>query len=89
MMKKTLYTIVLVWLVGWSMPLRATKLIGLHVIDKDYLMVHFRDGEVHYRDDGTGRSAYLGHYFVAGDDTHKGKTNTYFICKGLSLPHGE
>lgn len=51
------------------MSLNATKLVGLHVIDKDYLMVHFRDGEVHYRDDGTGRSAYLGHYFVEGDDT--------------------
>ena len=32
-------------------------------------MVHFRDGEVHYRDDGTGPSAYLGHSFAEGDDT--------------------
>ena len=48
---------------------RATKLMGLHVIDNSYLMLHFRDGEVRYRDDGTGRSAYLGHYFVEGDDT--------------------
>ena len=50
-------------------PAEATKLIGLKVIDKDYLMVHFRDGEVHYRDDGTGPSAYLGHSFAEGDDT--------------------
>ena len=62
-------TFALLFLVVWAMPVRATKLMGLHVIDKDYLMLHFRDGEVHYRDDGTGRSAYLGHYFVAGDDT--------------------
>ncbi len=47
----------------------ATKLISLNVIDKEYLMVHFRDGEVHYRDDGTGPSAYLGHSFAEGDDT--------------------
>lgn len=32
-------------------------------------MVHFRDGEVRYRDDGTGPSAYLGHTFMEGDDT--------------------
>jgi hypothetical protein len=47
----------------------ATKLMGVKVIDKDYLMVHFRDGEVHYRDSGTGQSAYLGHSFAEGDDT--------------------
>ena len=50
-------------------PAAATKVIGLKVIDKDYLMVHFRDGEVHYRDSGTGTSAYLGHSFAEGDDT--------------------
>ena len=47
----------------------ATKFLDLKVIDKDYLMVHFRDGEVRYRDNGTGKSAYLGHTFVEGDDT--------------------
>ena len=47
----------------------ATKFLELKVIDKDYLMVHFRDGEVRYRDDGTGPSAYLGHSFAEGDDT--------------------
>lgn len=52
-----------------SVPLFATKLIGLKVIDKDYLMIQFRDGEVHYRDNGTGKSAYLGHSFEEGDDT--------------------
>ncbi|MCR4583098.1 MAG: glycosyl hydrolase family 5, partial [Prevotella sp.] len=47
----------------------ATKLIALKVIDKDYLMVQFRDGEVRYRDSGTGQSAFLGHSFAEGDDT--------------------
>ena len=50
-------------------PSSATKVLGLKVIDSHYLMVHFRDGEVHYRDDGTGPSAYLGHSFAEGDDT--------------------
>lgn len=49
--------------------MQATRLLEVKVVDKDYLMVHFRDGEVHYRDNGTGTSAYLGHTFVEGDDT--------------------
>ncbi len=49
--------------------MKATKFLGVRVVDNHYLMVHFRDGEVHYRDDATGPSAYLGHTFVEGDDT--------------------
>ena len=52
-----------------SIPAVATKVIGLRVIDKNYLMLHLRDGEVHYRDSGEGPSAYLGHSFSEGDDT--------------------
>ena len=52
-----------------AIPTFATKLVGLRVVDKDYLMLQFRDGEVHYRDSGTGQSAYLGHSFSEGDDT--------------------
>ena len=70
MMKKNRLTVVLAGLlVLASLPVRATKVMGLRVIDKNYLMVHFRDGEVHYRDNGTGPSAYLGHSFSEGDDT--------------------
>lgn len=32
-------------------------------------MLQFRDGEVRYRDNGTGTSAYLGHSFAEGDDS--------------------
>lgn len=49
--------------------LNATKFIGAKSLDKDYIIVHFRDGEVRYRDNGTGPSAYLGHTFAEGDDT--------------------
>ena len=52
-----------------SVQVGATKYLELKVIDKDYLCVHFRDGEVRYRDTGEGASAYLGHTFVEGDDT--------------------
>ena len=63
---KSLLTVVLLMTVA---PVSATKFLGLRIIDKNYLMVHFRDGEVHYRDNGTGPSAYLGHSFTEGDDT--------------------
>lgn len=47
----------------------ASRLIETRIVDKDYLMLHFRDGEIRYRDDATGPSAYLGHSFAEGDDT--------------------
>ena len=50
---------------------QATHFLGIQVVDKDYVMLHFRDGEVRYRDDATGPSAYLGHSFAEGDDTLK------------------
>ena len=68
-MKKLFSTLLSGMLLMTATPMSATKLIGIKVIDKDYLMLHFRDGEVHYRDKGTGQSAYLGHSFAEGDDT--------------------
>ena len=67
-MKKTLFLILLLSFLLPSFAL-ANRFIGIQVIDKDYLMLHFRDGEVRYRDDATGPSAYLGHSFAEGDDT--------------------
>ena len=69
MTKKLFHAVVVGLLLMTAIPSAATKLLGLKVIDKDYLMVHFRDGEIHYRDSGTGTSAYLGHSFAQGDDT--------------------
>ena len=68
-MKKLLPTLLSCLLLLTATPMTATKLMGLKVIDKDYLMLHFRDGEVHYRDNATGPSAFLGHSFSEGDDT--------------------
>ena len=47
----------------------ATKYKGVQVIDKETLVVRFQDGDIRYRDDGTGKSAFLGHSFAEGDDT--------------------
>ena len=69
MTQKFLKTVILLAVLMTAAPAAATKVLGLRVIDKNYLMLHFRDGEVHYRDDGTGPSAYLGHSFSEGDDT--------------------
>ncbi len=67
---KTIFSSVLsAFLLALPVSSMASKFIGIRVIDKDYLMLQFRDGEVHYRDNGTGESAYLGHTFVEGDDT--------------------
>ena len=69
MIQKFLKSVILLAVLMTAVPAAATKVLKLSVIDKNYLMVHFRDGEVHYRDDGTGPSAYLGHSFAEGDDT--------------------
>ena len=69
MPKKLRYAVLVALLVLTACPVTATKVIGLKVIDKNYLVVQFRDGEVRYRDNGTGPSAYLGHSFSEGDDT--------------------
>jgi hypothetical protein len=69
MIQKILKSIILFAVLITVAPAAATKVLELKIIDKNYLMVHFRDGEVHYRDDGTGPSAYLGHSFSEGDDT--------------------
>lgn len=49
--------------------LLATRLVEVRVLDRDYLVVFFRDGEVFYRDNGKGASAFSGHDVAPGDDT--------------------
>ena len=47
----------------------ATRFKGLQTVDDQTLLLRFQDGDIRYRDDGTGKSAFLGHTFVEGDDT--------------------
>jgi hypothetical protein len=42
----------------FSGNIQATKLVTLKVIDKDYLMVYFTDGQVNFVDDGKGKTAF-------------------------------
>jgi len=44
-------------LAAMSVPLGATRLVEIRPVDEQVLMVHFRDGEILYRDDGSGPSA--------------------------------
>jgi endoglucanase len=39
----------------------ASKVASVKVLDKNYLIVHFMDGEVIRRDDGKGNCAFMGH----------------------------
>ncbi|WP_304425343.1 glycoside hydrolase family 9 protein [uncultured Duncaniella sp.] len=66
---RIIYSILILLAILLPFDAECTRLLGVKVVDKDYLMVHFRDGEVRYRDNGTGRSAYLGHAYAMGDDS--------------------
>lgn len=63
-------TATLVLLIAAS-PLHASRLVGLSVIDKEYLMIHFQDGEVTFRDDGKGEDAFSSRTHIDGIDTVK------------------
>ena len=49
-------------------PSTQGKLREVRPLDQDYLLIYAKDGEVSYRDDGTGPSAFQGHDFSSGDD---------------------
>jgi hypothetical protein len=49
-------------------PEDTRKLRQVRPLDQDYVMVTIKDGQVVYRDDGTGPSAFQGHDFAEGDD---------------------
>ncbi|TVP98713.1 MAG: T9SS C-terminal target domain-containing protein [Balneolaceae bacterium] len=48
-------------IIGIAPELQASKLAEIKVLDQDYLILHFKDGEVFFVDDGTGPSAFAGH----------------------------
>ncbi|MCB0746047.1 MAG: glycoside hydrolase family 9 protein [Ignavibacteriae bacterium] len=45
-----------------------SKFIKVSIVDKDYLAIYFKDGEVIYKDDANGPSAYLGHGYSEDAD---------------------
>jgi len=62
---------------GFSQTLLASKLVEMKVVDQDYLMLHFKDGEVEFVDDGHGEYAYHGH--------HSEPENSYVVSYGDKL----
>ncbi|MBN1456774.1 MAG: hypothetical protein JW912_02865, partial [Sedimentisphaerales bacterium] len=54
----------------------AAKLVGIKVIDKDYVQVNFIDGEVNFVDDGLGSTAYTSNHDTA---------NNYVVLYGTAL----
>jgi endoglucanase len=69
----------LIVFVFWvSQTLLASKLVEMKVVDKDYLMLHFKDAEVKFVDDGLGPGAYGGHESLDPD-------NSYVISYGDTL----
>jgi endoglucanase len=54
--------LLMIFVGGSVCPLFATKLAGVTILDKDYLVVHFLDGEVIHRDDGKGGTAFTSNH---------------------------
>lgn len=65
-MKKITYFFFL--LLAGSGNVFGSKLVNIQVLDKGYLMVYFKDGEMFYTDDGKRASGYTGHDYVDGDE---------------------
>lgn len=41
--------------------IQASKLVKVEIVDREYIMVHFKDGDVLRKDDGKGKCAFYGH----------------------------
>ena len=52
---------------GMCSPAWGAKLVEVRSVDDEYLMVHWHDGEVEYKDDGKGPTAFMGHETGGGD----------------------
>jgi len=56
--------------------LHASQLVVVKVVDRDYLMISFKDGDVEFVDDGTGPTAYTGGHLAS---------NNYVVTYGEAL----
>lgn len=76
--KSAVKTIIWMLLItGISSGLQASKLASLKVLDRDFLIVHFKDGDVKFVDNGKGPTAFEGH----SSDTD----NSYVVTYGEPL----
>ncbi|MGA2172756.1 MAG: cellulase N-terminal Ig-like domain-containing protein, partial [Sedimentisphaerales bacterium] len=63
-------TALIIWglsLIITSTDAFASKLVWMKVVDKDYLMVQFKDGDACFADTGTGPYAYTGDHYTGWD----------------------
>ena len=91
--------ILIVFLLGLFQSLLATRLEELSVVDQDYLMLRFEDGDVRFVDDGLGESAYGSHtesdnsyavyYGQALDVTNTAEVSNWIIKSGDDSNYGE
>ncbi len=75
-MKRTALIISALSLIIISTDAFAAKLVEIKVIDKDYIMVYFKDGDVNFVDDGLGPLAFTGEHQTA---------NNYAVYYGTAL----
>lgn len=75
-MKRTAFIISVLSSLIISTDANAAKLVEIEVIDKDYIMVRFKDGDVNFVDDGLGSTAYTSDHDTA---------NNYVVTYGSAL----
>ena len=75
-MKRTALIISALSLVIISTDAFAAKLVEIKVVDKDYIMVYFKDGDINFVDDGLGSLAFTGDHQTA---------NNYKVTYGTAL----
>jgi hypothetical protein len=67
----TLRPIALFLLTATTASSHASRLVCVRAVDESTLMVHWEDGTVEYRDDGTGKGAREGHAGYAAEILHQ------------------
>ena len=66
-MKRTALIILVLSLITISTEAFASKLVATKVIDQNYIMVQFKDGDACFADTGTGPYAYMGDHYTGWD----------------------
>ncbi|MCX7725887.1 MAG: glycoside hydrolase family 9 protein [Chitinispirillaceae bacterium] len=69
--EKRFFTKTLIIFLAFSFWTYATKLNEVKVVDMEYLMIHFKDGDVLFKDDGKGPNAFVSRAHEEGMDTVK------------------
>jgi hypothetical protein len=75
-MKRTALIISALSLIIISTDAFAAKLVWMKVIDKDYIMVQFKDGDINFVDNAVGSTAYTGDHLTS---------NNYKVVYGNAL----